>query len=100
MLNSAVKLNPVFPVIRVSVQVHNGYDIYTFSLSGIKNPKRKSPQKASSDITVQRRPNFRIGKGPLNRRIYFYGKIISETFLIFVIMLDCLDKLSLCFRMK
>ena len=80
--------------------MHYGEDEYSLGFDAVDHAIWESAGKTAADITLQRRPRFRIGKDVLNRCMDFNRKILAKTGFAFLVVIYCIMKLRLGFGME
>jgi len=93
-------LNSVFPVIRGSMQVHNGKNQNDISILGIDNAIWKTTDLTSTYVVLEKSPSIWQTENILYCGVNFDGEIITKPDLATLIVVYGVEEFRLRFRME
>jgi len=96
----SARVQSVFPVVWVAMQVHYGEDEYAMRLDTVKHAIRKTMNETSTDLVFCFGPHGGIIDSILNRGVNLAREVESESYLAVLIVCNGIYEFILCFRME
>ena len=80
--------------------MHHGKDEDPFGLNGVKDSEREPVHQATSDLTSEHPPGLWEVEGSVDRRVDLELKLLSETALAGLVVLESVLEFLVCFGVE